>query len=316
MKTLVLKDYGTICSSQIYILNNNVQKNMVYYDYKTRDTINIIKKDSYYEAVIFEDESITVPILYPSKNFYELISQNKHIKIHNYINTKNKTKDDSNNIGFYHTITSPNQKIDFSFFIDKDQAVISFKDNEYYFKIVNYTNEEIGEKIADIWVDNDGYKKLSSIFSAKISSGDILCSLFLKKGRYDCIIMDQCPTLYKYTDSNNEYQIYEIKYNEFGIPNKVINKDNPEEILAREETWFISNNSKYITAVYPLLFDAFNYNYIDEPMKYWCCVTLVKHENHIDIRRDIYEIDPNLLGKLKEELIRDPDKCIIEHIEY
>lgn len=316
MKKLLLKDYGTICSSQIYILNNNVQKNMVYFDYKSKNTINITKKVSYYEAVILDGESRTIPHLFPLKNFYELLSQNKHIEIYNYNNTKHRTKDDSPNIGFYHTVTSPNEKLDFTFFIDKNEAVIAFKDNKYFFRIVNYKNDEIGEKIADVWVDNNGYKKLDSIFSAKINSGEIFCSLFLKKGRYDCIIMDQCPTVYKYIDSNNECQIYEIKYNEFGIPNKIINKDNPEEILAREETWFVADNSKYITTVYPLLFDAFNYNYIDKPMKYWCCTTLVNYDNYIDIRRDIYEIDETLLGKLKEELIRDLDKCIIEHVEY
>lgn len=319
MKKLLLKDYGTICSSQIYILDNNIQKNMAYFDYKTRDTINIVKKDSYYEAVVFEDKSRTLQLLYPSKNFYELKSLYNHIEIHNYINTKHRTKDESPDVGFYYTTTSPNGKVDFKFFIYKEQAVIAFKDNKYYFKIVNYRNEEIGEKIADVWVDNNGYKKIDSVFSvfsSKINNGEILCSLFLKKGRYDCIIMDHCPTLYKYNDSNNECQIYEIKYNEFGIPNEIINKDNPEEILAREETWFITKNSKYITSVYPLLFDAFNYNYIDKPMKYWCCATLIKHNNHIDIRRDIYEIDENLLEKLKEELVRDLDKCIIEHVEY
>lgn len=313
MENLSLDNYGELCSSQIYFFENDVKsnRNMIYFDFKNDYSINVSNNKV---KITHDKKEYANYILKSIKNFDELISKNEVIEIYKYDNAKEKTKNK-----FKFTATSPDGKKDFDFYFEKEQAIIGFMKNKYFFHIVEYKDGTIGEKIADVWIDNNGFKWFDKDeFFVKSADMEIKCSKFLKSSNTNCIIMEHCPTHYefKYIDEffNKEYEIY---YNDHRIPNKIIDIKSGKEIPIREEIIYINDNDKIINTIYPLLFDPFNYHYIDKPMDYWCSSTVTKSDNSFTIIRKIYKIDPLLLGKLiNYDLIRDLDKCILDNNEF
>ena len=205
MKSIELENYGKLCSTQIYFLEDNIGQNMMYHDLKNdycivlnNNRVNISHK---------KEDNTTKYIFKFMKNFNELISDNRGIEIHNYDNANEKTES-----GFKFIITSPNNKKDYNLILDKDISIISFIKNNCHYQETKYSNGVVGEKISDIWVDNDSYIYFNgNDFLLETDRVEIRCSKFLKSLNSNCIILEQCPTQYtledKYSDKYIDYEM-------------------------------------------------------------------------------------------------------------
>lgn len=103
-------------------------------------------------------------------------------------------------------------------------------------------------------------------------------------------ILDTIIDKIHYNKSNN---IFNIGYDENNIV-YICSDNNPNMEYCRYEKICKEDNSEIIYSIHPLLIDLFDFEYIDEPFKYWCIDELYSENSRKSFTRKVYQIKDTL----------------------
>ena len=308
MVQIELEKMGKLKSIHELIFSRD-DKQLVSMNYQEKDLsldIELISKKEKIYSLSYEqvDHSTNIidlhkkPLQHPCNSLYRLISNHSSPIIHNYNNSQ---KEDDN----YFTLNFNIDKNDIRIMFHKDKSVIEIPD-QY---CITYCNNLDGSINTDSIIEyleffNNGILisegNTKNILSNKINAE---FELFVKKNnKFNHPILNSLPTYIKY--KNDQYL---ISYDDNGIISKCINKSNTKQLLSRYE---IVDN--IFSSIHPLLYDAFKYSNIDEPLKYWALDSIDLNDSFTIFRRFIYMIDENNLNNLIDLLNSDINYPIIK----
>lgn len=271
---------------------------MEYYDIESDIHIDLSKTDdesSYIANIINKDNSKSINILNPNRNFFELINFNKTSPVfHCYENAKTKMND-------LYKLDLKMFSIDIELYLEKIKAVMEMPDSRCL--IYKKNNEGKINMNADKPVEVYQFFK-NGYFCSNISesidtiySNNILVDYKLFKSKklyYHFSMLDILPTLVEF-NQGDKYRIY---YDEAGVITNCINLSNPKRILCRYNCTMHDNDDVFFITIYPLLCDYFKPSNIDKPLKYWVIDKYDFTDDLVNVNRDIYEVPEEYLNQL------------------
>ena len=127
--------------------------------------------------------------------------------------------------------------------------------------------------IETFWFTDTGYyyeNKSENDYSAYINE-DIQASFNMDSysNIFNIDILTKIPNMINY-NNGVEYRVF---YDKYGIPKQYIDTSN--QLIDLVKYQLEDRNGTVIISLHPLLYDAFDYRYIDKPLKYWAIDTLL-----------------------------------------
>ena len=285
MEYIDLNKYGSVCSNQTYIFNDNVLKYMSYNDNLDNIDIDMAELDNnIYEYIFVRNKNIiNKKRIYPDSSIFNFYEKEKAV-IYNYNNSIIRDED-----CFIIELKCNNKKFDLNF--DKNKSAIVIKCSHYIYCKV-FLNKDDGSvdfsKVQEKYILSDkGFlckNYINNSFTYCNEDITIESNFLIRKPMItNCVLLDNCPTNIIFYKNEKEFKKFYLKYNKDGIISKCI--DNDGNKLCRYES-----NNRTTISIHPHLFDPFNYDYNDYPLKYWCVDTVDKLDSGMVLNRKIFNI--------------------------
>lgn len=309
---LKLSNYGSIVSKHECVLatKNSKLLHMEYTDYSTNTYTNVeIKDDNSYIVYTCKNMNTSDKI----SNVRKMMNANRDLFsfFNNFGDTewydweRCKEKDSDN---YYTVIFNAGDK-DISMTFSKDRAVLySKKDNtiKVYKKRLDGTIDlsDVLEKYIFTEKGYFCYNTNEGTMSACFD-GIFVDYKYITKANIDSRLL-YCPTIIEYYYGES-IKRYDINYDKNGMVLKLFNESEPNIPLCRCENILYSKPQDYEETlnIHPLLLDSFNYNFIDNPLKYWAQNKLSRDNDMITINRYIYILEKENSERLISDLFNE-----------
>lgn len=174
--------------------------------------------------------------------------------------------------------------------LDFDGANRIIQDTEYNI-LMNYSNNYIEDRLIEtFWFNDHGYyyeNKYEDDYLAEINNTKEVN--FLLSEYHDIFnidILTKLPNIISYSDGL-EYKIF---YDKYGLVKDIVCNG-----LSYDITKYQLENrdgNETMISLHPLLYDAFDYSYIDDHMKYWAIdvILIDTYGEDYSFKRTVYEI--------------------------
>ena len=324
-----MKEYGSLEYSLISIQANGVLE-YFFYENTGRDTTieleaakennKVVSYQSKIEIQGTVEESSIKNIHNINTSYYGFIVKKEPPVIYSYGNSKHN--------GDMYEVTFTKDGKDYSFNFFKDTLAVHFPSigSITVYKIRPKEEEESpllnnfsGGAIESYQITDNGIycadikEKMYyySFFNESIGVADtVLFNLFLKKKTTNNMILDINPTMisYKTLLQEDERDVFNISYSPEGIVNKIFvqGAENPMNLCRFE--YATTPGFSEISSIHAHLFDPFDYNYIDFPLKYWALDHYTSFGNIIEFNRQVYQLTSENVQPLIEALNSNLDR--------
>ena len=320
---IYMKDFGAPMYSLIFALENNNIKYMEYREFQSQIHIesnlvtSIEDNKRYYTAYIsgISDSPFTKNMISANVPLYTYLENGKEEALPLFFNY-----DNCKQCGDLFEISINIDNRDISFFLEKNKIAIYFPANKsitiYQIDDMNESEKNFRKPIETYQFTKKGFY-CSNIkekqYSCVYDETNVFFDLFLKKRNpnINFFLLDLKPTsiYYKGKYQDEVRDLFSLHYSNEGIVDKCFLSENELTNLCRYEYMHNSRLSyKEINSIHVHLFDTFNYDYIDEPLKYWALDHYTESGSVIEFTRYVYKLEPEKVNPLIFELNNDLDR--------